>query len=536
MSVLNHKYTLILFLIVGTAIILRLPDLGLRPMHGDEAVNAGKFAELLETGKFEYNPQEFHGPTLYYLTLPSAWLNGSKNLKSLDENILRLLNAVAGILLVLLPLLLVRNWPLFSITSMVLLVSISPAFVFYSRYYIHEMILVLFSYSGIICTYCYFRDKKTVWLLLSAISFGMMIATKETWLLIVTAMGAALLITSLLSPTYRNSILVTIRTIPKIHWFLFITTISVVIILLFTSFLQRMVDLSHIPTAYKIYFSRGSESIIHVHPWYMYFKWLLFFPRIGGSYWSEGLIAILALTGIYYILIKKNPDAPVKTFVMFITLFSLILTAIYSIIPYKTPWNLLTFWFGLIIVAGFGANRIINAIAKQKIRLVVTILLILATGHLAWQSFLINYEAYASPDNPYCYAQPVDDVIKFKHSLDRIARVNEQGFQIHIEVIAAKNDYWPLPWYLREFERIGWWDHVNLNGHSAPVIIAAADMEEQLTKKLYEIPPPGKRVLYLPLFEEYMELRPGVEWRGYVTKKIWDQLNAPDPPKIPLTN
>ena len=535
MSVLNHKYTLILFLIVSTAIILRLPDLALRPMHGDEAVNAVKFAELLETGRFEYNPQEYHGPALYYLTLPSAWLNGSKNLQSLDEIILRLVNAVAGIILVLLPLLLIGNWSVLSITFIILLASISPAFVFYSRYYIHEMILVLFNYSTIFCTYWYIRDKKIIWLLVSAVSFGIMIATKETWLLIVTAMVAALLITPLFSVSNRNSILVKIREIPGSHWFIFISIAVLIVFLLFTSFMQRIADLSHILTAYKTYFARGSENIIHVHPWYMYFKWLLFFPNGEGGYWSEGLIAISALIGFYFILIKKNPKVPVNTFVIFITVFSLILTALFSLIPYKTPWNLLTFWYGLIIVAGYGVYRIIDAVTKKEIRLVISVLFILAAGHLAWQSYMINYEKYASADNPYCYAQPVNDIIKLKDKLDQIARVTDQGYQIHIQVIAAKNDYWPLPWYLREFKRTGWWDHVDLSGSSAPVILAAADMQEQLVQKLYEIPPPGKRILYLPLFEEYMELRPGVEWHGYITKTIWDQLNSLDLPEFPQT-
>jgi len=40
-----------------------------RPMHGDETVHAIKFGELLEQGSYKYNPIEFHGPTLNYLSL-----------------------------------------------------------------------------------------------------------------------------------------------------------------------------------------------------------------------------------------------------------------------------------------------------------------------------------------------------------------------------------------------------------------------------------------------------------------------------------
>jgi len=55
------------------ALALRLPRLALRPMHGDEAVHADKFGDLLESGVYAYDPNEYHGPTLNYLTLVPAW-------------------------------------------------------------------------------------------------------------------------------------------------------------------------------------------------------------------------------------------------------------------------------------------------------------------------------------------------------------------------------------------------------------------------------------------------------------------------------
>ena len=45
-------------------------------MHHDEANQAVKFGALLETGAYQYDRNDHHGPTLYYLTLPSAWLRG----------------------------------------------------------------------------------------------------------------------------------------------------------------------------------------------------------------------------------------------------------------------------------------------------------------------------------------------------------------------------------------------------------------------------------------------------------------------------
>ena len=51
------------------ALALRCPLLDQRPMHNDEAVNAVKFGQLWEGGVYRYDPNEYHGPSLFYATL-----------------------------------------------------------------------------------------------------------------------------------------------------------------------------------------------------------------------------------------------------------------------------------------------------------------------------------------------------------------------------------------------------------------------------------------------------------------------------------
>jgi predicted membrane-bound mannosyltransferase len=85
-------------LLAGAA--LRLPQLSRRPMHTDEAVHAVKFGSLLEEGYYRYNPVEYHGPTLNYLTLIPAWLAGAKNLNEMNEILLRLVPAFFGLMLI----------------------------------------------------------------------------------------------------------------------------------------------------------------------------------------------------------------------------------------------------------------------------------------------------------------------------------------------------------------------------------------------------------------------------------------------------
>ena len=49
---------------------LRLRNINERPMHGDEANQAYQFQLLWEDGTYKYEPRDFHGPTLYFMTLP----------------------------------------------------------------------------------------------------------------------------------------------------------------------------------------------------------------------------------------------------------------------------------------------------------------------------------------------------------------------------------------------------------------------------------------------------------------------------------
>jgi hypothetical protein len=57
----------------------------------------------------------------------------------------------------------------------------------------------------------------------------------------------------------------------------------------------------------------------------------------------------------------------------------------------------------------------------------------------------------------------------------------------------------------------------------APIVLLTPDQEPALLKALYELPPPGERDLYVSLFDRPLELRPGVEMRGYVANRLLEE-------------
>ena len=51
----------------------------------DEANQAWKAGELLETGRYQYDPEDHHGPSLYWFTLPALKSCGAKQLSDTTE-------------------------------------------------------------------------------------------------------------------------------------------------------------------------------------------------------------------------------------------------------------------------------------------------------------------------------------------------------------------------------------------------------------------------------------------------------------------
>ena len=66
-------------------------------MHTDEAVQASIAVVSSETGHYHYNPKEFHGPALPYLSDAVRRLRGIYLLKDADEAALRMISALFGI-------------------------------------------------------------------------------------------------------------------------------------------------------------------------------------------------------------------------------------------------------------------------------------------------------------------------------------------------------------------------------------------------------------------------------------------------------
>ncbi|MFQ5676786.1 MAG: hypothetical protein ACE5G1_12890, partial [bacterium] len=337
------------------------------------------------------------------------------------------------------------------------------------------------------------------------------------------AMLMALFLTLLLRQRRGGSVLNLSQMVKPWHAVTALTTAFLISALFYSSFSSNPGGILDSLLAYRIYFSRAGQHDVHIHPWFYYLKMLIFSKYDGGPVWSEAFIILLAGIGLT-MAVKRKRRAVDSNLLRFIAFYTLIMTVIYSLIPYKTPWNLLEFLAGMILLAGVGAATLIKSEVKRLTRVLTGLLLVAGVAHLAWQAYLANYRYFADSSNPYVYAHPVSGIYRVTSRVEEMANVHPDRQNMHIEVIFPENDYWPLPWYLRAFSNVGWWSEVDEETPAAPVIIASPGVEKDLMRKLYEYPPPGARNLYVPLFDSYMALRPKIEIRGYVRKDLWDEF------------
>ena len=522
---MTRKYCVLILAVTIVACVLRLPRLAQRPMHGDEAIHAVKFGELLEHGTYVYDPNEYHGPTLNYLTLIPAWLTSAKNLTEVTEFTLRIVPVFMGVALVLLVVLISDGIGPGAAIYAALLTAISPAMVFYSRYYIHEMLLVCFTFGLIASGYRYLRSKNILWALFAGTFAGLMHATKETSIIAFGSLLLALLFT-LLIQNKKESFSTSIKSIKPNHLAAALGTAVVVSALFYSSFFTNPRGIVDSVRTYTTYFDRAGNNMLHIHPWYYYLKMLVYYKYNGGPIWTEALIVILAVIGFTAAITKKGLSFADVTLIRFIAFYTLIMTTIYSVIAYKTPWCMLGFLQGMILLAGVGAVVIIHVVTKKIPRMVVILLLLGATVHLTWQSYLNNYKYYADSNNPYVYAHPTTEIFTLVDRIEYYAKAHSDGYNMYVDIICPGHDYWPLPWYLRSFTRVSYMDKVNEDKIPAPLIIASPEVETVLSKKFYdESIPFEKRQMYMYLFDEppyYVWLRPKVKLLGFVRKDLWD--------------
>ena len=488
--------------ILLVAAILRLYLLTDKVFHHDEGVNGNFMVSLFRNGYYHYDPANYHGPTLYYAALLISSIASIFVGKSgLNDFTLRLVTVIFGMGVVWL-LLCMKKWlGGFGALAAAALAAVSAGFVFFSRYFIHEILFVFFTLGVLVALLKLSETRRPRYAVLAAASLSLLGATKETWIITGGVWVIALPCTWLwmklrgrdsnrfwsiendtagIKPeaeaagSWSTARLawVTAGVFAGI-WVIFYSSF-------FTNFPQGVIDSVR---TYTIWTKTSSAS--NVYDWTKYFDWL-------GR--AELPILVLGACGIVTALALAR-----SRFAVFTAFWAMGIFAAYSLIPYKTPWLALSIILPFVIISGYFLEQLVR---RRSLRVVAYIALAIAAIVETSQAIEISFLRYDDTSETYSYAHTNREFLNLIHEVEKIAAGNPAGKEIGITVMSP--EYWPMPWYLRDYTHTGFWGHVVPT--TEPMIIALqtqkAEVEEKFGDKYrligeYDLRPGNRLSLYL---------------------------------------
>ena len=444
------------------ALAVRLPQLGERPMHTDESINAWLIGQCLAGEKFHYDPQDRHGPALAEITLPFARLQGAKSLANLTEIQLRLTPVIIGAATILLFGAAVEMLGFIPCLVAALLFAFAPLPVYFSRYFIHETLFVAATLGLILSGGRALKTSSILPAALAGFCAAFMLACKETATIHFFALGLMLILGWRLNPQKKLP--------PAAVWLTAAGSFLVAAVLLFTWFGQNLTALADLMRAVPHLAARaGGQG--HEKPFWYY-------AALLAKGWSGALLLAIAIGGFVAAARRGLPHR-------LLAVYALVILAIYSAIPYKTPWLALNFWLPFALLAGFMVEWIWSAAPKASARGAILMLGIFLAVLVARDTRQWIFKIPAGEKNPYAYAHTLEDVLDLPPRIEAVARQQHLG-QPRIAVVAA--DAWPLPWYLRKSPHVGYWQPGQETG-SASFYVTTTDVSGALAQRLEKFRP-----------------------------------------------
>jgi uncharacterized protein (TIGR03663 family) len=471
------------WLIIGLAAFLRFLLLGMKPPHFDEGINGWFVDQMLKNGFYKYDPTNYHGPLHFYVLFLSQTLFG-RNLWAL-----RLPVVLVGISCVWLTL---KFEPFVGRTVSrlaALAMAVSPGFVFYSRYSIHEVWLLLF-------TMLFFYGLSGLWkfgtanyLWCAGMGLTGMILSKETYILHVACAVIAAVVCYISS--YFNELedgRPATQTWNYVDLAVVIGTGIALIVFFYSGTFFHWDGVKGLYQAYLPWFRTGSEGHGHEKPWYY---WLRLVARYEWPVLAGLIVCLLSIrfkqTAFRYLAIYG-----VGTFMA------------YSIVRYKTPWCIISFvwpflftlgamatiaplrfsaatyrWIALILfgflayafyyaetskfedvwpyILVLGTGLLLLALRTPEItQLLASVVICVSLGYCVW----LNYFRCTTDTEPYVYVQTYNDVNKFTDPILELAHSDPRGYHLVGHIIRPSP--YPLPWMLDDFGRVGYYEKDSL--------------------------------------------------------------------------
>ena len=500
--------------VVAGALRCAMPEA--RQLHHDEGVNYIFVDAILTKHEYRYDPSNYHGPALYALAAPLVDLMGASELS------LRLVPMLASWLTVLLIWRwrgVVGDWGAVMAAA---LLAVSPGTVYYGRDFIHESLLVLFTTAFATYALGWLLGETAAALALASLAAALALATKETFPMSVLALAAG----ALLAACDPRGLSVLRRGLERLasSWRALAASAlaaAAVLALLMSSLGTNPRGLVDFFRAYLRWTQTGVEGATgHEKPFAYYAEVLM---------GQEPVLTALALAGLVLAALERRAAN------LGLGGWCAALFLLYSLVPYKTPWLVLSMLVPMALLAGLVSSRALEALETRAGRVALAAVSIGLAGIAAHAAVGLSFRRHDDETIPYVYSQTHRQLGGLLAVLEQVAASSGEAGELAIAVTSP--DHFPLNFYLRRYKRAVFWQKLHNEDEQGvrlplwdtrdppPVIIARADQLEEL-KGLVE--PSYRRQSYA--------LRPGVELvllvRDEAARKtgeaaVWPALDSP---------
>lgn len=419
------RYAGFLLILLILSVLSRFLFLTNKPIHFDEGINGWFVMQMKLTGFYKYDPTNYHGPLHFYVLAFFEYLFG----RSVET--LRAVPAFFGVLSVMfvgLDLFATRRVRI----PLAIFLLLSTAFIFFGRSGIHEMPFVFFQLvmaAGLLRWIEGAKDSKAFSLVIIGL-WGMMLL-KETFAVSLFAWGVAYL-----SLGYTEVRALFLKSTWAPVWNRKVRLLSLGLIagfvLFFTGFMLNPHGFLDFFIAFLPWMKTGTHGNGHE-------KEFLYWVKVLAQ--AEPLVLLGIATSLVGIFTKNKAFRAVSV-------FSLVQLLVYSLIPYKTVWCMLTlvwgFYFSLAYALVHWQNRIVH-------RGLIALTVILSVVQLK-STYESNYKNPINMEHPYVYVNSTYELKDFVDFLATQFKAHPAWNQETIQV--GMREQWPWPWIFHAYPHL----------------------------------------------------------------------------------
>ena len=428
------------------SMVLRLWELDMKPAHFDEGINGWFVDQMRGNGFYRYDPENYHGPFYFYVLFISLSLLG-RNLWAL-----RLPSVLASIASVWVALRFDRYFGSVASRCSALALALSPAAIFYGRYAIHESWLVLALLITLWGLLGLWKEGGRRDMIVTVTGITLMFLLKETVVIhLVCFFLAAGVLILWQRVMHSESVLPwALRrwSLSDASWCCGLSLFA--LIFFYSGTFLNWHGISDFFAAYVKWFHTGTGEGGHVKADYqigpLNYYWLALMKRYE---WP-------ALLGVLYAVRLAWPvRLPGAAMMRYLAIYGLGALVAYSIVPYKTPWCLLSILWPFSLLFGCAVKE---GWKNKKLRGFTLVISIILLGDSLFSTLRLNFRHFADPKEPYVYVQTMPEIVIVTEPVLALAHHDPRNYAMGGQIIL--DSYYPLPWIFGDFTRIGYYDKI----------------------------------------------------------------------------